>query len=44
LACLAVLDGTPPDRAVAYVRANYDSHAVETPWQRRYVEHFGVEP
>lgn len=44
LACLAVLDGTPPDRAVAYVRGNYDAHAVETPWQRRYVEQFGAEP
>jgi len=37
LACLAVLDGVPADEAVAFVRANYDRHAVETPWQKRYV-------
>ncbi|WP_200308803.1 protein-tyrosine phosphatase family protein [Streptomyces adelaidensis] len=41
LACLAVLDGVPADEAVAYVRAHYDRHAVETPWQRRYVRRFG---
>jgi protein-tyrosine phosphatase len=40
LACLAVLDGVPPQEAVAYVRAGYDRHAVETPWQRRYVRDF----
>ncbi|MFH8788696.1 protein-tyrosine phosphatase family protein [Streptomyces roseoverticillatus] len=40
LACLAVLDGVPADRAVAYVRHHYDRHAVETPWQRRYVRRF----
>ncbi|MFB9359177.1 phosphatase domain-containing protein [Actinoplanes nipponensis] len=40
LACLAVLDGVPPGEAVAYVRAGYDRHAVETPWQRRYVQTF----
>ncbi|WP_371671634.1 protein phosphatase [Streptomyces sp. NBC_00289] len=40
LACLAVLDGVPPEEAVAYVRAHYDRHAVETPWQRRYVRRF----
>ncbi|MFF2655400.1 protein phosphatase [Streptomyces sp. NPDC058045] len=40
LACVAVLDGVPPDEAVAYVRRHYDRHAVETPWQRRYVRHF----
>ncbi|MFI6625674.1 protein-tyrosine phosphatase family protein [Streptomyces sp. NPDC050528] len=42
LACLAVLDGVPPGEAVAYVRAHYDRHAVETPWQRRYVRRFGA--
>ncbi|MEW2116009.1 protein-tyrosine phosphatase family protein [Streptomyces sp. NPDC005474] len=41
LACLAVLDGVPAEEAVAYVRAGYDRHAVETPWQRRYVRRFG---
>lgn len=40
LACLAVLDGVPPGEAVAYVRRHYDRRAVETPWQRRYVERF----
>ncbi|MFE7772590.1 protein-tyrosine phosphatase family protein [Streptomyces sp. NPDC057445] len=40
LACLAVIDGVPPDRAVAFVRRHYDARAVETPWQRRYVRHF----
>ncbi|WP_285598348.1 hypothetical protein [Kineosporia sp. NBRC 101731] len=41
LACLAVLDGVPSELAVAYVRERYSRHAVETPWQRRYVERFG---
>ncbi|MET9800907.1 protein phosphatase [Streptomyces sp. NPDC006368] len=40
LACLAVLDGVPADRAVEFVRRNHDRHAVETPWQRRYVRRF----
>jgi protein-tyrosine phosphatase len=40
LACLAVLDGVPPAEAVSYVRSRYDPHAVETPWQRRYVRRF----
>jgi protein-tyrosine phosphatase len=40
LACLAVLDGVPPRDAVAFVRRHYDRRAVETPWQRRYVERF----
>ncbi|MGW4392671.1 protein-tyrosine phosphatase family protein [Streptomyces sp. NPDC004685] len=40
LACLAVLDGVPADRAVEFVRGNYDAHAVETPWQKRYVRQF----
>ncbi len=41
LACLAVLGGVPAAEAVAWVRAAYDPRAVETPWQRRYVERFG---
>ncbi|MFE9993812.1 protein-tyrosine phosphatase family protein [Streptomyces avermitilis] len=41
LACLAVLDGVPPQEAVTYVRAHYDRHAVETPWQQRYVRQSG---
>ncbi|MFD7668632.1 protein-tyrosine phosphatase family protein [Streptomyces sp. NPDC059788] len=41
LACIAVLDGVPAEEAVDFVRAHYDHRAVETPWQRRYVRHFG---
>ncbi|MDI5964354.1 protein phosphatase [Streptomyces sp. SL13] len=40
LACLAVLDGVPAADAVAWVREHYSPHAVETPWQRRYVRRF----
>jgi rhodanese/phosphatase family protein len=40
LACIAVLDGVPARDAVAFVRANYDAHAVETPAQRRFVTRF----
>ena len=40
LACLAVLDGVPPAQAVAFVRRGYAARAVETPWQRRFVERF----
>ena len=40
LACLAVLDGVPAGEAVAWVRAHYRPRAVETPWQRRYVQRF----
>lgn len=40
LACLAVLDGVPPAEAVGFVRRRYDRHAVETPWQKRYVRGF----
>lgn len=42
LACLAVLDGVPPQHAVAYVRERYHPRAVEMPWQRRYVVRFGA--
>lgn len=40
LACIAVLDGVPPAEAVDFVRRHYDRHAVETPWQKRYVRGF----
>jgi protein-tyrosine phosphatase len=40
LACIAILDGVPAREAVAFVRRNYDSCAVETPWQRLYVARF----
>ena len=42
LACLAIIDGLPPEQAVAFVRQHYDPHAVETPWQKRYATHFRV--
>jgi hypothetical protein len=38
LAVLAVIDGVSPKEAVSIVRANYHAGAVETPWQRLYVE------
>jgi protein-tyrosine phosphatase len=40
LALIAVLDGVEPAQAVDYVRAHYRRHAVETPWQRRFVARF----
>ena len=40
LGCMAVLAGVPPERAVAWVRANYDERAVETPDQEAYVRSF----
>jgi len=40
LACIAVLDGVPAREAVDYVRQHYNRHAVETPWQRRFVARF----
>jgi hypothetical protein len=44
LACLAVIDGVPANHAVAFVRQHYDPHAVETPWQKRYVARFTTPP
>lgn len=43
LACLAILSGVSPTAAVAWTRAHYHPHAVETPWQRRWVRHFPPE-
>lgn len=40
LACIAQLGGVSAEEATAWVRATYDPHAVETPWQRRYVKRF----
>ncbi|MGH3547496.1 MAG: protein-tyrosine phosphatase family protein [Pseudonocardiaceae bacterium] len=40
LACLAILDGVVAAEAVDYVREHYNSRAVETPWQRRFVRRF----
>jgi protein-tyrosine phosphatase len=37
MAVLAILAGVPPEEAVAWVRQAYNPHAIETPWQRRWV-------
>ena len=44
LACVAVIDGVPAERAVDFVRQHYDRRAVETPWQKRYVRRFEPAP
>jgi hypothetical protein len=41
LACMAILAGVPADDAVAWVRSNYDSRAVETAEQGAWVLRFG---
>ncbi len=38
LAVLAVESGIPPANAVGWVRDHYHPRAVETPWQRRWIE------
>jgi hypothetical protein len=43
LACIAILDGVPPEQAVSFVRKQYRRRTVETPWQRRYVARFQAE-
>jgi protein-tyrosine phosphatase len=43
LACIAVIDGVPAEEAVSFVRRQFDPHAVETPWQRRYVARFAID-
>jgi hypothetical protein len=40
LGCMAVLAGVPAIEAVAWVRANYDERAVETPDQESFVRTF----
>jgi protein-tyrosine phosphatase len=40
ISCLAVLAGVPSADAVAWTREHYHRHAVETPWQRRWVRRF----
>ena len=40
LACIAVLDGVPPDQAVEYVRRHYHPDAVETAEQLQFVAEF----
>ncbi|WP_427134501.1 protein-tyrosine phosphatase family protein [Pseudarthrobacter sp. S9] len=43
LACIAILDGVPPEQAVSFVREQYRRRTVETPWQRRYVSRFQAQ-
>lgn len=40
LACIAQLAGIRAESATIWAREHYDAHAVETPWQRRYVRRF----
>jgi len=42
LACMAILDGVPADKAVAWVRANYDQRAIETRDQEQWVLEFAT--
>ncbi len=42
LACMAILAGIPAERAVAWVRENYDARAVETAEQEEWVAWFAV--
>ena len=40
IAALSIMAGVEPADAVAWTRMHYDRHAVETPWQRRWVRRF----
>lgn len=40
LACIAQLDGVPAEDSIAWVRERYDGHAVDGPFQRRFVRRF----
>ncbi|MFG1946297.1 protein-tyrosine phosphatase family protein [Nonomuraea sp. NPDC048826] len=42
IACLAILAGIPAGEAVTWTRTHYHPRAVETPWQRRWVERFPI--
>jgi len=44
LACMAILAGVPAEEAVAWVRDNYDSRAVETSDQVAWVSWFANSP
>ncbi len=43
LACIAILDGLPPEQAVAFVRHHYRRRTVETPWQHSYIARFRTD-
>ncbi len=40
IACLAILAGVAPKEAVDWTRRHHNHRAVETPWQRRWVQRF----
>lgn len=40
IACLAILSGLPPTEAIPWTRTHYHPHAIETPWQRRWITRF----
>ena len=40
IACLAILAGLSPTEAIPWTRSHYHPHAIETPWQRRWVLRF----
>ncbi|MGC5009190.1 protein-tyrosine phosphatase family protein [Streptosporangium sp. DT93] len=42
LACLVTMTGLPAGEAVRWVREHHHPRAVETPWQRRWVERFAA--
>ena len=44
IAALAILAGMEPGSAVDWTRCHYSPRAVETPWQRDWVETFPVPP
>ncbi|MFD9960458.1 protein tyrosine phosphatase [Amycolatopsis sp. NPDC058986] len=44
LSCLTTLSGLSGDEAITWVREHYTKHAVETPWQRRWVDWFARQP
>jgi hypothetical protein len=43
LACMAVLSGVAGADAVEWVRNHYHPRAIETPWQRRWIQLFSDE-
>lgn len=42
IACLAILAGLSPTEAIPWTRTHHHPHAIETPWQRRWVLRFAL--
>jgi hypothetical protein len=42
LACMVVLAGLPPRKAINWIRDHYDEHALRAPWQRWWVHRFAT--